>query len=232
MGDGADELLAGYSWFGLGKLPFKLLPSNIKKRILNYIYSGTFSFDQEYKRAFDDKLITKNYSFFDKIRRFELIKQLPNNYLAKVDRSTMRNSIEARVPFLDNDLIEYCLKLDSSDLIEGNFYSFNSFKKPVEKKILRDYSKKILPQEIIYKKKKGFSLSPKKMLLSNLKKLEKTIFDKNSFTNNYFDKNQKIDIYKKFINNSYLINTKKIENLIWKIFITDIWFNKFHKYFD
>ena len=232
VGDGADELLAGYSWFGLSKYPFKILSKNLKKRILNYIYSGNFLLDDKFNNNFEENLKHNGLNFFDRIRLFELTKQLPNSYLTKVDRSTMANSIEARVPYLDNDLIEFCLKLNDGDLIDGNFYFFNSFKNPVEKKILRDFAKNYLPNEIVYKKKKGFSLSPKKMLYSNLTKVESIIFDNNAYSNNFFDKSKKKQIYNNFINSSHTISEKKTENLIWKIFITDIWFKKFIQYID
>lgn len=232
VGDGADELLAGYSWFGLSKYPFKILSKNLKKRMLNYIYSGNFLLDDKFNNNFEENLKHNGLNFFDRIRLFELTKQLPNSYLTKVDRSTMANSIEARVPYLDNDLIEFCLKLNDGDLIDGNFYFFNSFKNPVEKKILRDFAKNYLPNEIVYKKKKGFSLSPKKMLYSNLTKVESIIFDNNAYSNNFFDKSKKKQIYNNFINSSHTISEKKTENLIWKIFITDIWFKKFIQYID
>ena len=40
--------------------------------------------------------------------------QLPNTFLEKVDKSTMANSIEVRIPFLDNNLTDYVMGLPSS----------------------------------------------------------------------------------------------------------------------
>jgi len=231
VGDGADELLAGYSWFGLGIFPFTLFPQMIRRNIINYIICGNFFANKEFINHFEKHNSIDHLSFFNKIRFFEMFKQLPNNYLAKVDRSSMLNSIEARVPYLDQKLVDFCTQLSSKDLINGNTYNYNSFKKPVEKRILRDFAKKILPEEIINKKKKGFSLSPKKILFSNLKKVERTIFDKNSFSNNYLNFDEKKKYYNYFINKQDGASIKLCENIIWKTFISDIWYKKFKYYF-
>ena len=35
----------------------------------------------------------------------------PDIFLEKVDKSTMAGSVEVRVPFLDNDILDYALSL-------------------------------------------------------------------------------------------------------------------------
>ncbi len=67
-------------------------------------------------------------------------------FLKKLDRVTMAWGIEARSPFLDKELVEFLLSLPSdirvSDSIKG---------------LLKRVAKEYLPDEIIYRKKKGFS---------------------------------------------------------------------------
>lgn len=229
LGDGADELFGGYSWFGLGKYPFKLLPNFIKNRIYTYASLGSFQFDQNINANLNEY---NDLTFFDKIRKFEIKKQLPNHYLNKVDRSSMYNSIEARVPYLDNDLVDYVLSLNEKDLVKGNLYTTKSFRDPVEKRILRDVSRKYLPLEIVNKKKKGFSLSPLDLMKTNPKKIEKYLFDQKL---NPIKKLDKIDIkikYKKLLNDDLnIFEKKKYEILIWKLFINNIWHDKYGKYF-
>ena len=76
-----------------------------------------------------------------------------NNYLAedilkKVDIATMLNSLEARVPFLDYRLVPLALSLPESLKI----------KRLETKWLLKKMGEKYLPKDIIYRKKRGFSV--------------------------------------------------------------------------
>ena len=72
---------------------------------------------------------------------------LPDNFLAKVDRASMINSLEVRCPFLDYRLIEYSMKLPTKYKV-GLFCEKNFFKKIISG---------FLPREITKKKKQGFT---------------------------------------------------------------------------
>ncbi len=63
-----------------------------------------------------------------------------------VDRMTMANSIEGRVPFLDHQLVEFALKLPLHLKINGT----------QNKYLLKLLSKQYLPRETIYRQKVGF----------------------------------------------------------------------------
>lgn len=73
---------------------------------------------------------------------------LPDVFLEKVDRATMAASVEARVPFLDNDLVEYCFRLTGRDKVA------HGRKKWLLKRALTD----ILPSEILHGPKSGFGV--------------------------------------------------------------------------
>lgn len=80
-------------------------------------------------------------------------------YILKVldDAQSMAHSVEGRLPFLDKDLMEYVFGLEDS------IY----FHKGVEKGILREGFKDILPKEIIEKTKQSFMSPPVNRFLSN-----------------------------------------------------------------
>ena len=73
---------------------------------------------------------------------------LPNIYLPKVDRTSMQYSIEARVPFLDNELFSLMSSVSLDSLTAGG----------VTKSLLRDTLKGIVPDAILNGKKKGFGV--------------------------------------------------------------------------
>lgn len=104
------------------------------------------------------KILKNNLNIPESIQHYDL-----NNYLAeqlcmKVDKMTMKSSIESRAPFLDYKLLPF-LKI-SSDLIRANYPN---------KYLLRSVAQKYLPKKIAWRKKHGFSLPLKKWIKSNLK---------------------------------------------------------------
>ncbi len=75
---------------------------------------------------------------------YDILKIHKNN-LERDDHCTMANSVELRVPFLDDNLVEIALSLPVRYLIDEN----------VRKKILRDIASKYLPEYIAYRPKKA-----------------------------------------------------------------------------
>ncbi len=73
---------------------------------------------------------------------------LPDIFLEKVDKSTMAASVEVRVPFLDNDLIDF------AQSIPNKIKTPNGHQKWLLKKSLDG----IVPNEILYGKKTGFGV--------------------------------------------------------------------------
>ncbi len=71
---------------------------------------------------------------------------LPEDILMKQDKISMAHAVEARVPFLDHELVEYALKLPPSRKIRGRQTKY----------ILRKYAKRFLPKEITNRRKMPF----------------------------------------------------------------------------
>ncbi|MDX7986183.1 asparagine synthetase B [Xenorhabdus sp. 12] len=67
------------------------------------------------------------------------LKNLHRTDLQRVDRASMRNTVEARVPFMDSALVPYILSLDFSYKLYGN----------IEKHILREAFRDKLPDYIV-----------------------------------------------------------------------------------
>ncbi len=85
-------------------------------------------------------------SILAEIPYLELKLRLPEHLLMRVDKMTMAHSIEARVPFLDRDVVEYAMRVPSEYKLEDG----------VGKKILKQFAATKLPHELVYRRKQGF----------------------------------------------------------------------------
>lgn len=73
---------------------------------------------------------------------------LPDIFLQKVDRSTMAASLEVRVPFLDQDLVDYCMRIPG----------FRKVPMGQKKWLLKKSLEGLVPNDVLYGKKTGFGV--------------------------------------------------------------------------
>lgn len=112
-----------------------------------------------------------------KLQYLDLHTYLPDKMLTKVDRASMANSLEIRVPFLDHRLVEYTLGLPSGLL----------YRKGKKKLILKRAMKGELPEETLRFPKKGFSIPNKYWLGSDNLKAMFPLFSKAGIDLGLFD---------------------------------------------
>lgn len=99
-----------------------------------------------------------------RIIQVELKNRLPELLLMRVDKMSMANSIETRVPFLDEDLVSFALTIPSS----------LKFKNGQPKYILKQAARGLIPDAIIDRKKWGFCGSATNMLSDKLVEYART----------------------------------------------------------
>jgi asparagine synthase (glutamine-hydrolysing) len=94
-------------------------------------------------------LLLKDYpSLTESIIKFDLAhNSLADNFLVKVDRASMLNSLEVRCPFLDYRMLEFSNKIPTN-------YKVDFFR---TKKIMREIIKDRVPKEILFRGKMGFN---------------------------------------------------------------------------
>ena len=236
-GDGADEIFGGYEryqkTFISEKFSFLNLIFNKIKKINNlkndevakFFYNNINLNNSKkiFSKKFYDEMIfskkilknsKKNIKISKIINNFDLIDWLPEESNYKLDRSSMLNSIEARVPFQDKKLIEKYFGIDFKEKID-----LLSVKKPLKKlNIIPDYVKK--------RKKRGW-FSPESIFLRHylegifFKTFEKKKILKQGLLNN----NEIMKIYNLHKKGSYF---KK--ELI-TILIFQIWYDQLLKSF-
>ena len=83
-----------------------------------------------------------------KILYTDIHSYLPGDILTKVDRMTMANSLEARAPLLDYRVVELAASMPSRLKLKGQ----------EKKHILKRSAARLLPNDILYRKKMGFSV--------------------------------------------------------------------------
>lgn len=84
---------------------------------------------------------------------------LPNDILAKVDVTSMMNSLEVRVPFLDHELAEFVARLPSSMKLRNG----------KSKYILKRLMGSRLPKSVINRPKMGFGVPVRQWVVSSLR---------------------------------------------------------------
>ena len=236
-GTGADELFGNYGkWknylfsdFFIKNIFQNFFNQNLKniKHFYGYMYKKIF-YENEL-----NKLILKNHNYsndlnliihslvqnkkFDpkkNIQEIDFNLQLPWEFLYITDRLSMLNSIEARTPFLDDEMINYIKNVPSKYLTKMT----NS------KILLKDIARKYIPDEIINRKKKGFVLPKESWLKKELRNqliyfASKEFLSKQEiFSYSYLD-----NLLKNFFSSNKNIN---LTEKTWTFFIFQFWYEK------
>lgn len=104
---------------------------------------------------------------------------LPDDLLMVADKTSMANSIEARVPFLDYRLVEFIETLPSNLKLRG-FAGKYLHKKAVEK---------WLPTQVVYRKKKGFANPVSEWMRDRMRRyVRDCLFSKRAAVGKYFNR--------------------------------------------
>ena len=170
------------------------------------IFSSDF-----YKKVYDISGLSKSdnyynsnvlFTTFDRTIYTYLNTYLLDDILYKVDRASMLNSLEVRAPFLDTNVVEFINSLPKKYKIKG-FEGKYILKKTMEGK---------LPQNIIYRSKKGFGIPLSNWIRHELNNEIKCVL--NSAPESIFNK---IEINK--ILNDHILRKVNNRKLIWNLFV-------------
>lgn len=173
---------------------------DIEKQVLLKNIRNMTSSSQFIKELIDNFLCKESLW---KIINIELKNRLPELLLMRVDKMSMANSIETRVPFLDEDLVEFVLRIPS-DLKEKNGQN---------KYILKKSAEGIIPNEIIYRKKMGFCGSATNMISSKIMEYAEKKITNNYLITDLFNKNYISRIFTNY-KSQKRFNSFKIFNLL------------------
>ncbi|APH73105.1 N-acetylglutaminylglutamine amidotransferase [Aquibium oceanicum] len=152
-GQGADEIFAGYHWYpplmnsndvvgDYSRVFFDRDHATLKRQLgAEWINGGDYSRDLVAERLMRPGADTP----VDRALRLDSTVMLVDDPVKRVDNMTMAWGLEARVPFLDHELVELAARIPPEEKIRDG-----------GKGVLKDVARRIVPSEVIDRKKGYF----------------------------------------------------------------------------
>lgn len=200
----------------------RFLTDNLYKFFLNFteksLPKGIFNYDENNYSKFvndflNEKKIHKNDIFLNEILFF--LTRGMEALLNSLDANSMFHAVEARVPYLDNNIIDKYVNISDEQRVSNKFEF---------KKILRDSFKDKLPEKVYQRNDKiGFATDDEFLMRLNI---DRMISDVQNFNENkLINKNKFIEILKNFKK-----NRNSDAKLIFKMYSFSLWTNQFNVY--
>ena len=184
---------------------WSLLATDKTKQELGSYHPSTQTIDKYNKADGPDHLA--------KILYTDMKTYLPGGILVKVDRMSMANSLEVRAPILDYKLMEFAATVPSK-------LKFNNGEK---KYLLKEAFKKYLPDDILYRKKMGFSVPLASWLRNELKEItEQKLIGNPSGLKQIFKISEINNLWAEHIEQTHDHST-----LLWSMLMFELWFDKY-----
>jgi asparagine synthase (glutamine-hydrolysing) len=217
-GQGADEAFAGYFWYqniALEKNHHKNFAKHYFDRSNDEMKSFlNINFDED----FSLKMIEKNFkdigskSLLRNVLNFDITTLVVDDPVKRVDNMTMAWGLEARVPFLDHKLIELSSNIDANMHLKRN-----------GKKLLKDISDNLLPNEIISRKKGYFPMPALKFIRGEYYDFVYDILNSSEcYNRNLYNK----DYIDKLLKQPNEHKTAIDGNKLWHAAATELWLQK------
>lgn len=156
-----------------------------------------------------EERITKDYFY----------KRMLSDYLRKTDMMSMLNSIEYRVPMLDEDLVSFSLTIPYAQ--KSGLFNY--------KKILRGIHSELYPPQTSALKKKGFGIPLDQWLNdSDFEKIKKIVLDKEGIVHQYIEEDYVYFLFSSLNNKSTRasISRSSVYQRILILYALQIWYFK------
>jgi asparagine synthase (glutamine-hydrolysing) len=178
------------------------------------LYNEEFAKNLEGKDPFEfllDKYDeAKSDNFLDRLLYIDINTYLPEDLLVKMDIATMANSLEARVPFLDHQLMEFIAEIPPDLKLKGGTSKF----------ILKEAFSDLLPRAILKRGKMGFGVPISRWFRNELKDyIYEILLDHKSLDRGYFKREGVERLLADHIGLRYDHSAK-----IWALLFLEIWF--------
>lgn len=242
-GDGGDELFCGYTSYDKLTVLEKMralskytrfigkhirIRSNRSQKI-NFLFEQPLSaaqllFPSEARQLDDVFLVPQRSIVFDEknLRKYPLpvrrmlldqLTYLPDDILMKVDRASMRFSLECRSPLLDPDIVKFALAIPQRFKYQGK-----TRKKAVMQDLLADY----IPKSLFDRPKHGFGMRVGAYLLQS-KELPGMLEEKRLQTQGIFRPRRVQETFREFSQTG----NSDAETFVWRFYVFQGWYMRF-----
>lgn len=172
-GQGADEVFGGYHWYP------PLLDENAGADDYARLFMDRNH--EEFSRAINPEYVSEDFSgrfvdeqfasrhakrAIDKALRLDTTVMLVDDPVKRVDNMTMAWGLEARVPFLDHELVELAARIPAEYKVANG-----------GKHVLKEASRKVIPQEVIDRPKGYFPVPALKYIRGEYRDFVHDILD-------------------------------------------------------
>ena len=134
---------------------------------------------------------------------------LCDNILTKVDRMSMAVSLEARVPYLDPDLVALAFQVPEKFKVTSKG----------TKIILKKLASKYVPYECVYRPKEGFSIPIKNWLMNEFRPLMEDLLNKNRIKRDGIFNPNTVERLKQ----EHLNGTANHSHILWSMIVFQDW---------
>lgn len=173
-GQGADEVFAGYRWY---PPMFELQNGNAEQAYADNYFTSQF---EKFRQAVHPRFVQDDFAlghikqFFqrssaeatiDKTLHLDITEMMPDDPVKRLDNMSMAWGLEARVPFLDQEVIELAAKIPARfKLKNGGKY------------ILQETARRSIPHAVIDRPKGYFPVPALRHMQGSYHELAKTVF--------------------------------------------------------
>jgi asparagine synthase (glutamine-hydrolysing) len=151
----------------------------------------------------------------DRLSYLDLKLYLQDDLLVKVDRMSMANSLEIRVPFLDYTFVEFAASIPNSLKLKGM----------TTKHILKKGDGEEASAEILERKKIGFDIPLGPWLRSELREFAEDVLSPERLkSHGYFN-----ETYVRRILDEHMSGAHNHRQLLWPLIIFQFWYDRYLK---
>lgn len=144
----------------------------------------------------------------------DMVNYMPDDILTKMDRASMKYSLEVRCPIIDYRIVEWSFKVDHNLKYHG------MDKKYLLKQLTYDY----VPKELLDRPKKGFGVPLRKWLRTVMRPEILRFSDKDKLIKQgIFDADAIEELINKQSKSDYIVYS----NLLWGFYVFQMWYNTY-----